>query len=244
LWSGREQQGEVSALRRKTAGDFDFQISASKLRGGRRVLVGIVLSAVALSGLSACAKKDSETATQWNSTIVTTPAPKGWINGKDGAFRVQIPSSYLDAYDAISGSKLPDAQVVLSLSSDKSLNGYVPVMVIDHAKANSDPDEVQKNLKQDPIYKDYKKFTVLNPTQVEGLNVLEMKWNYVYQEVEMTAFMTLVSGNNHAYALKQDVPDYALETYQPIIDSVLKTWTWNDPVKGTKPKPSPAPTKS
>lgn len=231
-------------MRRNTLCKSSSQLSTSKLRWLRRFLAGILLGVVALSGLSACAKEKTKTPTQWNATIVTTPAPEGWVNGKDGAFRVQIPPSYLDAYEAISGSKLPDAQVVLSLPSDKALNGYVPVMVIDHAKATSDPDEVEKNLKQDPIYKGYKNFTVLNPTQVEGLNVLEMKWNYVYQEVEMTAFMTLVSGNNHAYALKQDVPDYALETYQPIIDSVLKSWTWNEPVKGTKPKPSPSPTKS
>ena len=231
-------------MRRNTVCSSSSRLSASKLRWLRRSLAGILLGVVALSGLSACAKEETKTPTQWNATIVTTPAPEGWVNGKDGAFRVQIPPSYLDAYDAISGSKLPDAQGVLTLPSGKALNGYVPVMVIDHAKATSDPDEVEKNLKQDPIYKGYKKFTVLNPTQVEGLNVLEMKWNYVYQEVEMTAFMTLVSGNNHAYALKQDVPDYALETYQPIIDSVLKSWTWNEPVKGTKPKPSPSATKS
>ena len=58
-----------------------------------------------------------------------------------------------------------------------------------------------------------------------------MKWKYTFQEGQMTAFMTLVSGNNHAYAFKQDVPDYAMETYRPIIDTVLKTWTWNQPLK-------------
>lgn len=235
----RAQRGEVSVLRRKTICVLSPKFTSSHSFSIRRLFVGILLGVVALSGLSACAKPETKTPTQWNATITTTPAPQGWINGKDGAFRVQIPPYYLDAYEALSGSKLPDAQVVLSLPSDKALNGYIPVMVIDHAKATSDPDEVEKNLKQDPIYKGYQKFTVLNPTQVEGLNVLEMKWNYVYQEVEMTAFMTLVSGNNHAYALKQDVPDYALETYQPIIDSVLKTWTWNEPVEGTQPKPSP-----
>ena len=235
----RAQRGEVSVLRRKTICVPSTKFTSSHSFWIRRLFMGILLGVVALSGLSACAKSETKTPTQWNATITTTPAPQGWINGKDGAFRVQIPPYYLDAYEALSGSKLPDAQVVLSLPSDKALNGYIPVMVIDHAKATSDPDEVEKNLKQDPIYKGYQKFTVLNPTQVEGLNVLEMKWNYVYQEVEMTAFMTLVSGNNHAYALKQDVPDYALETYQPIIDSVLKTWTWNEPVEGTQPKPSP-----
>lgn len=235
----RAQRGEVSVLRRKTICVPSPKFTSSHSFWIRRLFMGILLGVVALSGLSACVKSETKTPTQWNATITTTPAPQGWINGKDGAFRVQIPPYYLDAYEALSGSKLPDAQVVLSLPSDKALNGYIPVMVIDHAKATSDPDEVEKNLKQDPIYKGYQKFTVLNPTQVEGLNVLEMKWNYVYQEVEMTAFMTLVSGNNHAYALKQDVPDYALETYQPIIDSVLKTWTWNEPVEGTQPKPSP-----
>lgn len=192
-----------------------------------------LLLAVILGGLllSACGGPTDKPDSQWNQPVNAAPAPDGWVNGKDGAFRIQIPPNYLDAYDAVSGQKLPDAQVILSLPSDLALNGYIPALVIDHAKATSDPDVVKATLKEDDIYKDFTEFTVLHPTKVEGLNVLSMSWKYRYQEVEMTAFMTMVSGNNHAYALKQDVPDYALETYKPIVDTVLKTWTWNEPQK-------------
>ena len=113
------------------------------------------------------------------------------------------------------------------MSSNLALNGYIPALVIDHSQVVSDPKDIEAALKKDDIYKDYANFTVLNPVKVEGMNVLEMKWNYVYQEVQMTAFLSVVSANNRSYALKQDVPDYALEAYQPIIDTVLKTWTWN-----------------
>lgn len=204
-------------------------------RRAARIVLGIIVAVIVLGlmsfGLVGCAGEKKSGKSPWNQTIKTTPAPSGWVNSKDGAFRVKIPPAYLDAYDAVQGTKLPDAQVVLSLPSDMALNGYIPVMVIDHAKATSDPQMVEKSLKTDDIYKDYTDFVVLNPTQVEGLNVLEMKWKYTFQEVQMTAFMTLVSGNNHAYAFKQDVPDYAMETYRPIIDTVLKTWTWNQPLK-------------
>lgn len=205
-------------------------VTPGKRRRFKQILAAALLIPLTAAMSTACAKEEKPPS-QWNTTIRTTPAPEGWLNSKDGAFRIQVPSAYLDAYDAVSGSKLPDAQMILSLPSENALNGYVPVLVIDHAKATSDPDVVESNLKEDPVYKGYKNFTVLNPTQVEGLNVLEMKWQYVFQEVEMTAFMTMVSGNNHAYALKQDVPDYALDTYQPIIDQVLKTWTWNEAIK-------------
>lgn len=184
------------------------------------------LGAVCLAG---CSWEPKKPESQWNQPVNAAPAPKGWVNSKDGAFRIKIPGSYLDAYDAASGEKLPDAQVILSLPSSQTLHGYIPVLVIDHAKATTDPDIVKKTLKKDKIYKTFKDFTVLNPTQVEGLNVLSMTWKYTYQEVEMTAFMTMVFGNNHAYALKQDVPDYALDTYKPIVEAVLKSWTWNEP---------------
>lgn len=197
---------------------------------GLAAMAVFLACALALFSLTGCVK-EKKPSSPWNQPVKAQPAPKGWINSKDGAFRIKIPSPYLDAYDAVSGEKLPDAQIILSLPSNLALNGYIPVLVVDHAKANSDPDLVKESLKGDQIYKGYRDFNVLNPTQVEGLNVLEMTWKYTYQEVQMTAFMTMVSGNDHAYALKQDVPDYALETYRPIIDTVLKTWTWNEPKK-------------
>lgn len=168
---------------------------------------------------------------QWNQPVKAGPAPEGWVNSKDGAFRVKIPGDYLDAYDAVSGQKLPDAQVILSLPASGALKGYIPALVIDHAKATSDPDIVKQTLKKDPTYKTFKDFTVLKPVPMKDLNVLAMTWKYTYQEVQMTAFMTMVFGNDHAYALKQDVPDYALETYPPVVDTVLKTWTWNQAQK-------------
>lgn len=194
------------------------------------LLMGI-LTPLSLSGCELPNFKNNEEKqleSQWNQSIAASPAPQGWINSKDGAFRVKIPDKYLDAYDAVSGQKLPDAQVILALPASAALNGYVPALVIDHAKANSDPDVVEDTLKKDKIYKDYKDFTVLKPIEIEGLNVLSMTWKYTYKEIQMTAFMTMVSGNNHAYAIKQDVPDYALETYKPIVDTVLQTWTWNE----------------
>lgn len=196
----------------------------------RRTLVVLLTAAVCLTVLSACIGEKKSPEKRINNPISAAPAPPGWVNSKDGAFRIKLPESYLDAYDAVSGQELPDAQVILSLPSSLALNGYVPVLVIDHAQATTDPDIVKKNLAQDEIYRDFTDFTVLNPTQVEGMNILEMTWRYRYQEVEMTAFLTMASGNNYAYALKQDIPDYALETYQPIIDVVLSSWTWNEAV--------------
>ncbi|WP_249288470.1 hypothetical protein [Mobiluncus mulieris] len=195
------------------------------------LLRGLLVVALAAVSLSACREEPPKQQSQWNQAVKAAPAPKGWVNAKDGAFRVKIPGSYLDAYEAAGGEKLPDAQVILSLPSAQAIHGYIPVLVIDHAKVTSDPELVKSTLKQDTIYKDFKDFTVLTPTKVEGLNVLAMKWYYTYHEVEMTAFMTMVSGNNHAYALKQDVPNYALDTYQPIVEAVLQTWTWNEPQK-------------
>lgn len=195
----------------------------------RAVLGCFLVGCLGLFSLAGCSLEPKKPESQWNQPINAAPAPKGWVNSKDGAFRIKIPGSYLDAYDAASGEKLPDAQVILSLPSSQALHGYIPVLVIDHAKATTDPDIVKKTLKKDKIYQTFKDFTVLNPTQVEGLNVLSMTWKYTYQEVEMTAFMTMVFGNNHAYALKQDVPDYALDTYKPIVEAVLKSWTWNEP---------------
>lgn len=211
----KSEGGTVAALR-----------VAAKDRGTRHFLA-LLLCVLAVFTLAACSGQDTDLTPRSNRTIKADPAPDGWVNSADGAFRIKIPENYHDAFETVGGKELPDAQVILSMSSDLALNGYIPALVIDHSQVVSDPKDIEAALKKDDIYKDYANFTVLNPVKVEGMNVLEMKWNYVYQEVQMTAFLSVVSANNHSYALKQDVPDYALEAYQPIIDTVLKTWTWN-----------------
>lgn len=193
-------------------------------------LLGIALAAVLAASLSACAQgKESESKESESSahpTVSAPAAPAGSVNSADGMFQVKIPDPYLDAFASSNGQNLPDAQVILAPPAAYAIEGIVPAIVIDNARVVTDADAVESTAKEDPQFKSMRNFKQLESPPAGHANVLYVTWEYTRDDVALQMFMCFISGNNLAYAIKQEIPVSGLSNFSPAIEDIVRSWTW------------------